>query len=420
MTPYVRVLIGGWPARAAAALLAVLAGASLSVAQTQMPDPSIIHGRALPGPELPTGTVTVRVVRESIGNDAPGETVRVTVGGSTTTATTDAMGRAEFKNLAPGASGQAAATVDGEAMESQPFTVPTSGGLRVILVAGIAKAAERRAQQAAEEAAAPPVQGTVVIGANSRVLMQFTDDQLQVYYVLNVVNNARARVDTGGPLVIDLPPAATGATSLEGSSKSATISGNRLTIAGPFAPGTTPVQIAYRLPHTSDEVTFVQRWPAAFQQVTVGVEKVGALTMSSPQLPTTTDVTTESGEVFVLGRGETLAANETLTVSLTNVPYHSRMPRYVALGLAGALLLFGGWLAWNGPSQDTSKRTLTNRREALLQELEQLEVRRRNGSVGGERYATRRQQILTDLEYVYGELDQPADGPRGGGEGVAA
>jgi hypothetical protein len=417
----VRPLIVGWLARALAAALSVLGASSLASGQTQMPDPSIIHGRALPAPELPTGTVTVRVVRESIGNDAPGETVRITVGGKAFAAKTDAMGRAEFKDLPPGTPGQAAATVDGEPMESQPFTVPTSGGLRVILVAGIAKAAERRAQQAALEAAAPPVRGTVVFGGNSRVLMQFTDDTLQVYYVLDVVNNARARVDIGGPLIIDLPPGSGGATALEGSSKSATVTGNRITITGPFAPGTTSVQVAYRLLHSSGTVTFAQKWPAAFQQVTVGVEKVGALAMSSPQLPTTTDVTTDSGDVFVLGRGATLAADETLTVTLANVPHHSSTPRYVALGLAGALLLFGGWLAWSGPARDTSKRALTNRREALLQELEQLEVRRRNGSVAADRYATRRQQVLSELEYVYGELDQqPADGPRGGGEGVAA
>src|SRR5262245_52092367 len=34
-----------------------------------MPDPSLINGRAIPAPELQNGTVTVRVVRESIGNN---------------------------------------------------------------------------------------------------------------------------------------------------------------------------------------------------------------------------------------------------------------------------------------------------------------------------------------------------------------
>jgi len=79
------------------------------------------------------------------------------------------------------------------------------------------------------------------------------------------------------------------------------------------------------------------------------------------------------------------------------VPHHSATPRYIALTLAGTLLLFGGWLAWSGPARDTSRHALPNRREALLQELEQLEVRRRNGSIGADRYATRRQQILSDL-----------------------
>ena len=44
-------------------------GAGLCVAQINMPDPALIHGRAIPAPELPNGTVTVRVVREAIGKN---------------------------------------------------------------------------------------------------------------------------------------------------------------------------------------------------------------------------------------------------------------------------------------------------------------------------------------------------------------
>ena len=126
---------------------------------------------------------------------------------------------------------------------SQPFTVPHSGGLRVILVAGIAKAAERKKQEEAAAAAEPPTKGIVVFGGNSRVLMQFNNDGLDVYYILEIVNSARARVDIGGPLVIDLPPGATGATALEGSSPAATVAPNKITITGPFASGTTMVQV---------------------------------------------------------------------------------------------------------------------------------------------------------------------------------
>jgi hypothetical protein len=307
--------------------------------------------------------------------------------------------------------------VDGEAMMSDAFTVPPAGGVRVILVAGIAKAAERRASEAARAASAPAVKGTVVFGGNSRVLMQFNDDVLQVYYVLDIVNNARTRVDIGGPLVVDLPPGTSGASVLEGSSQTATVAGNRLTVTGPFAAGTTSVQIAFRLEHTSDRLTLSQTWPAAFQAVTVGVQKIGALSVSSPQFADVRDVRTENGTTFALGNGAALAAGTPLTITLTNLPFHSRAPRYVALSLAALMVLLGGWAATR-PAGDT--RSLAERREQLLQELTQLEVRRRSGAISAERFASRRTRLVAELEQVYGEMDETAGGPAGGGEGVAA
>jgi hypothetical protein len=37
-----------------------------------------------------------------------------------------------------------------------------------------------------------------------------------------------------------------------------------------------------------------------------------------------------------------------------------------------------------------------------------------------DRYDTRRQRIVTELERIYGELDDASTGPQGGGEGIAA
>jgi hypothetical protein len=410
-----------WRPMLALALLAFLACVFTHATATaqDMPDPSLIHGKALPAPELPVGTVTVRVVREAIGNDAPNQTVTVSIGGATRTATTDDRGRAEFTGLPAGQEGRATATVDGEAMQSDPFTVPQAGGLRVILVAGIAKAAERKAAEAAKAAAAPAVKGAVVFGGNSRVLMQFADDVLQIYYVLEIVNSARTRVDIGGPLVIDLPSGTSGATILEGSSPTASISGSRVTVTGPFASGTTLVNVAYRLVQDRPSITIEQRWPAAFQQVTVGVQKLGNLTATSPQFKDVRDVTTQDGKVFILGGGAGIAPGEALTVTLENMPYHSRTPRYVALSLAGALLLLGVWLGTRTSSAPDA-RSLADRREQLLKELTQLEVRRRDGAVNPDRYATRRRRLMSDLEHVYGELDATGASPQGGGEGVAA
>ena len=60
-------------------LVLVFASAWEASAQVQMPDPSLIHGKALPAGDLQTGTVTVRVVRESIGNNVVGQLQIVSV-----------------------------------------------------------------------------------------------------------------------------------------------------------------------------------------------------------------------------------------------------------------------------------------------------------------------------------------------------
>jgi hypothetical protein len=409
--------MGTWSRVSCVLLLAAVV--TVPAAAQQMPDPSLIHGKALPAPELPNGTVTVRVVRESIGNNVSGQAVTLTATGRTRTASTDDQGRAEFTNLPVGQEGRAAATVDGEAMQSDPFTIPSSGGLRVILVAGIAKAAERKAAEAAQATAAPPIKGTVVFGGNSRVLTQFSNDALQVYYVLEVVNSARNRVDIGGPLIIDLPPGVSGLTALEGSSPSTTVAGDRVTIAGPFAPGTTSVQVAYQLAYSSGTVTLSQSFPAPFQQITVGVQKIGALSVSSPQFSEVREVTTEDGKLYALGNGGALAAGTPLTVTLTNLPHHSQVPRVVALGLAGLAIGLGVWLSTR-QGRVPDARSLTDRREQLLKELTQLELRRREGAVSADRFAARRRRLMADLEQIYGEIDGAVTGPQGGGEGVAA
>src|SRR5436190_11923664 len=236
----------------------VLGFAALPGAQVAMPDPSAINGKALPAGDLQTGTITVRVVRESVGNNIVGQQVTMTVNGEAKKAVTDEQGRAELKGLPAGANRHADATVNGEHLQSDPFVVPASGGLRVILVAGIAQAQERKKKEEAEAAAAPPVNGTVVLGGNSRIIFEFPDDLMRVYYMLEIINNARNRVDIGGPLIIDLPTGAAGASPLEGSSQQATVAGSRITITGPFASGVTNVQVGFQMPFNSASIVLEQ------------------------------------------------------------------------------------------------------------------------------------------------------------------
>src|SRR5262245_17412750 len=370
-----------------------------------MPDPSAINGKALPAGDLQTGTITVRVVRESVGNNIVGQQVTMTVNGETKRAVTDEQGRAEFKGLPAGANGHADATVNGEPLQSDPFVVPSSGGLRVILVAGIKEAEARKKKEDAEAAAAPPVKGTVVLGGNSRIIFEFPDDLMRVFYMLEIVNNARNRIDIGGPIIIDLPEGAAGASPLEGSSQQATVAGSRITVTGPFASGVTAVQVGFQMPFSTSSTTIEQTWPVPLKQVTVASTKAGAISFTSPQFSSVGDVKGDDGTPFILASGPGVKAGGTLRVQVSGLPVHSPVPRYAALGLAATIALFGLWLALRGAkSAGESRQRLIARRDALLGELAHIEERSRNGRETAKDMA-RKPRLVAELEQIYGELD---------------
>jgi hypothetical protein len=390
-------------------LFCVLMCALDSNAQINMPDPTQIAGMAIPAPELPDGTVSVRLIREQLGNNIAGHPVEVKAGEVRRAAKTDENGRAQITGLPAGASAIAGTVVDGETLLSKPFDVPARGGVRVILIAGLARVQARREKEAKEAAESPPTRGIVVFGGDTRVILEFQDDALQVFYLLDIVNTARTRVDPGGPLIIDLPTGVGGATILQGSSPSATARGDRVTITSPFAPGTTSVQIGYRLPHSSTSMTLTQKWPATLEKISVLAEKVGDLKMTSQQFTSQGDMRANDGTPFTWGTGGALPAGGTLAVELAGLPVHTRWPRNAALLLASLLIATGVWMAaGTGSRAGEDRRRLTARREKLFGELVKLEQQQRAGRVDQARYVSKRQQLMTELERIYGELDTAA------------
>jgi hypothetical protein len=385
-----------------------------AVAAQQMPDASQMAGQPLPAADLPQGTVSVRVVREQMGNNITGHPVTLRAGDRTLTATTDAQGRATFESIPVGTRATAETVVDGETLRSREFAIPTGAGIRIALIAGL-QAAAAREQAAREEAAKQPArQGVVVFGGESRVIMEFQDDNLQVFYLLDIVNNARTPIDVGEPLYIVLPEGAIGAGALEGSSTQATVQGDRIRINGPFAPGLTSVQVGYRFPYSGDAAVLTQQWPAAFEQLFVAAEKVGNLQISSPQFQQQQDANA-GGAPFIMATGGRLNAGDTLTITLSGLPHRSTTLRDVGIA-AGVLILLGGlWAALSGPRVRRDQlQELTRRRDKLFADLVALEEQHRQHKIDERRYVSRRQALVTQLERVMGELD------RGGGEGVAA
>lgn len=373
----------------------------------QMPDPKQMSGIPLPVPDVPVGTVTVRVIRGQLTNPLPGQTVELTVAGERKTAQTDDAGRATFNGLPTGARAKAAVTVGGERIESQEFTVPPAGGTRFMLVATDG-AADEKAAADRKLGEGPAVSGAVVIGDQSRFVLEIGDDALNVFHIFQIVNTARRPVQTDGPIVFELPANAGAAGMLEGSTPNAVAAGNRVTVNGPFAPGNTIVQFAYSIPLGPSQITIAQKIPVPMTQLAVIAQKVGAMQLVSPQVAQRREMPAE-GQTFIVGQGGAVKAGDTVTLTLTGLPSRPSWPKKVALGLAGVILAVGAWAAFRGgaaPDERARRARLHAERDRLFSELAALEAARRKGSIEPHAYASKRGALVGGLEDLYAGLDR--------------
>jgi hypothetical protein len=386
-----------------------------SSAAAQMPDARQMSGIPRPDPQLATGTVTVRVARGSFANPVDSLTVDLTVGGSPKQATTNAEGRAEFTGIAPGTRLKASAVVAGEKLESQEFSMPASGGVRLALIAVDLSGQPSTAAPGAPSPGVPAQPGEVVLGEETRFVLEMGEDGLNVFYVLQLRNDASAPVQPARALVFELPEDARGAGLMEGSSPLAKLSGRRLEIAGPFQPGDTLVQAGYTLPFGDAKMTIEQPLPVALRHVAVVAQKAGDMQLSSPQIRDQQDMPA-NGKLYIAGRGPAVDANQTLTLNFTGLPHHSTWPRDVALGLAFLILAGGAWSTFRGgnkrPGVEDRRRSLETRRDSLFDELTALETGQPQGQGDPEQCAERRRELVAALEQVYAALDEDVAVPR--------
>jgi hypothetical protein len=393
-------------------LWSLLAPAPL--AQVPKPDPREMSGIPRPVSDLPDRVISVRLIRGDLSNNIVNHPVELLVDGRAERVSTDESGRAQFGPIAAGATVKAVAVVDGERLESQEFSSPSAGGIRLMLVA----TDREREARAAREAAAPPVTGNVVLGGETRIVIEADDEAVRVFYLLDIVNTARAPVNLLTPFAFDAPTGALGTTVMEGSSPQASATGTRVRVQGPFPPGTTAVQVGFLMPAPRGTVDITQRFPAALQQLGVIVERVGDAQLASPQIDRQQPM--PIGErTYIAAAGGSIPAGEPLLLTVTGLPHHSAMPRLVALALAGIVVLAGGWtLRRSGapPVEGPDAKRLESRRERLFQDLVRLETDRRHGRVDESRYASRREELVAALEHIYGAVDTGDIGPAPAGE----
>lgn len=361
----------------------------------------------MPSPDVPAGSIVVRLVRGDISNNITNHAVELQAGGQTLTAKTDENGRATFSGLAPGTDAHAVAVVDGERIESDHLQLSGANGLRVILVAGVGAGSGGAAVPPPPPGAAP-VAGEVVFGGQSRIQIEFDDDQVEVFYLFDVVNRGSSPVTPKNELTFVLPDGAEAPAMLEGSSTQAQVRGRVVSINGPFAPGVTPVQVAFGLAGGQASRVITQVLPATWEQVQVIVTKIGNVEASSEQF-SSNKVMPSEGHNFSLGSGPALPAGKELRLTLSGLPTRSRAGRLIALALGVIILVGGAWAAYGGhrrSAADLRRTDLETRRQKLMADLAKVEQQQRAGGADAAKLTPRRNELVAQLERVYGELDE--------------
>lgn len=396
---------------------AVLTLGTPAIAQFQMPDPKMMSGIPRPVNDLPDRTVSVRVIRGDLANNLPNQPVEFIVDGKSQTVRTNDSGRAELVVTA-GAKVKAVTTVDDERLETQEFAGPSQGGVRLLLVATDTEKAAR----AAADAAAPAQEGMVVLAGETRLVIEPDEERARVYYLLDITNNARVKVNPPTPFEFELPTGAAGAALMEGPQDQVNVIGTRVRVQGPFAPGATFVQIGFVLPQRGDTIEIAQPFPANMEDLGVIVKKVGQAKLTSPQLSRQQEMPA-GGQTYIAAAGGAVPASTPIQLTVTGLPHYSAWPRYTALGLAMAVALAGVWFGGRSSPRAAGevRKQLLARREKLFQELVRLETDHRRGKSDAPRYASRREELLAQLEHVYGALESEGASPDPAGRpGVAA
>jgi hypothetical protein len=269
---------------------------------------------------------------------------------------------------------------------------------------------EKALADAAKAAEAAAVPGEVSLGPQSRIVVELGEEAAEVYYLLEIRNGAKTPVQPKMPFVVNLPDEATASAILEGSSPQATAAGTTISVKGPFQPGVTQVQAAYRLPHGGGRLEFTQTFPATFERPNIAVEKLPGVSLASSQFHDVREL--PGGEqTYLFAHAQTVSAGSPVHVRVDGVPHHPEWPRYLALAIAAVVLGAGAWGAATSRRRSPGRaatQQLEARRDRLFAELTALEARRRSGSITEPQFARRRRELIADLERVYGELDEGA------------
>ena len=327
-----------------------------------------------------------------------------------------------FRRARRAAQVHAVAVVDGERLESQPFEVPAQGGVRTILVAtdgdGCARSAGQTRRAGRHRSAAAVGQRVVAL---DRRQLPDRDGVLRRRAAGVLPARDREPHERGGHAGVGPrlrhADRRRGHDRARGLDENANAKGTRVTVTGPFAPGVTPLQIAFRLDSLGSAATITLdgsrcrwtrcRWPCRSRR---------------------DDRQLAAGRAYCRRRRSTRRCSSWAwardcrparrsSCSSTGLPHKSRAPVYVALG-ARVGHRVRGRLVHRVPGSVRGRGRAPARPAGAAREglaaLAALERSTGPGASTRQHYTARRAALVAQLERVYGELDSRAARRRAG------
>ena len=365
-------------------------------------------GVAVQDPTLAVGRLDVRVFDEN-GAPIPHQSVMLGMVDKSNKidvrkADTDASGVAHFSSLPHGDGSGYAAVVEWHGMRlgTAPFPMPDAGGAR----------AEIRAMSRTGD---PSV---MTIGEGGRVIIQMREDTLQFLEMLPLENTSDKIFDPGpGAVEIPLPQGFVGAEAQESDRKVDVRQNHGMAVHGVFTPrrslvGTTAknagqeVVFGFVLPYHGDTRGFSQPMPNGMGGGTLITEQLTGLSVTGPGIGPR-EARELSGRKYWVMRIDPIPPGGVLSFTMTGLPSTDSTGRYVAGGLALALVaaafVFGRRPRTPGQaSGEQTRDRLIERREATFGEL--LALERSARAAGAPAAAETRKQLVGRLEQIYRDL----------------
>lgn len=237
------------------------------------------------------------------------------------------------------------------------------------------------------------------IGPGSQLVMQPAEGALAVMELLHIQNRSQTLVEADAAgLQIPLPRGARNPELAEEQKELLAVDVERglARFIAPLPPGRTEVRLFFELPHEGPEVDFSQKLPLPASEVVAVVRGQGReLQVFGPSVKSATD-DGQGGARLLLG---VVPSSGRLELTVSGLPHRDRRAALLAVALAGLVLLWALPAAWAGPRQAQRRE---QRREALLQQLVQLQRSRHRG----EAVAQRRKNIVKELSDIWEPSDR--------------